>query len=235
MTFEHPSPPPHADSTQLANYHAAREQSQRQAEQRIRESSATINDDPQTSSLSEDLAALAAVAIDQAISTSPQRSAHACRAGCGWCCHQPVYLTTPESIAIVSHLLAAWPADRVELLRARLKDKIMRRLALGGNRAVLHHGLACAFLNDDNSCTIHAARPLACRGYLSTSATACAERFIDPNAPPPPIDPQAHFSTCGVIHGLQTALHEAGLSADLRELHRAVLELLPPAVHQSSP
>jgi Putative zinc- or iron-chelating domain len=235
MAFEYPSPPPQADPTQLANYHAAREQSQRQTEQRIHENSAQINDDRQKSSLGEGLAALAAHAIDDIISASPQRSQHACRAGCAWCCHQPVFLTTPESIAIVSHLLSSWPANRIELLRARLKEKILHRLALGGNRAVLKQGLACAFLNDDNSCAIHPARPLACRGYLSSSATACAERFVDPNAAPPPIDPHVHFSTCGVIHGLQIALHEADLNAGLRDLHRAVLELLPPALHHQSP
>jgi Fe-S-cluster containining protein len=181
--------------------------------------------------LGEELAAAAIAVLDRALADSPQRDAYACRAGCGWCCHQPVYVTSAEAIALVSHLLATWPREHLAALRPLLKERINQRIAMGGDRGVLLKGLPCAFLDEENACSVHAGRPLACRGHLSTSASACAERFADPGATPPPIDPHAHHAARGTIHGLDRALRGAGLSAGLRELHRAVLDLLPPDGH----
>ena len=208
-----------ADDPHLALYERSRAEADRAATERLRRDDGIR--------LGEDLAAAATAVLERAIAHSPRRDAYACRAGCGWCCHQPVYITSAEAIALVAHLLASWPRERIAALRPLLKERINQRIALGGNRGVLLTGLPCAFLDEDNACGVHPGRPLACRGHLSTSASACAERFATPSAPPPPIDPHAHHAARGVIHGLDSALQAAGLSAGLRELHRAVLDLLP--------
>jgi hypothetical protein len=216
MPTDRPTSPPDDPA-----YEESRERAQRSAQQRLA--------DGGEMRLGEDLTAAAIAVLDEAIARSPHRASHACRAGCGWCCHQPVYITTPEAITAVAHLVATWPAERITGLRSLLKQRINQRIAMGGNRAVLAKGLDCAFLDDDNACAIHPARPLACRGHLSSSAEACATRFADPGAAPPPIDAHAHHAARGVIHGLDAALRTAGLASGLRELHRAILELLPPA------
>lgn len=216
-----------ADDPHLALYERSRDEAARAATARLQRGDAAR--------LGEDLAAAATEVLERAISDSPRRDAYDCRAGCGWCCHQPVYVTSAEAIALVSHLLATWPRARIATLRPLLKERINQRIALGGNRGVLLKGLPCAFLDEENSCSVHPGRPLACRGHLSTSANACAERFADATAPPPPIDPHAHHAARGAIHGLDSALRAAGLSAGLRELHRAVLDLLPPDAPVAAP
>lgn len=216
-----------SDPVQLALYERCRDEASQVADARLKR-----GDDAR---LGEDLADSATVVLERAIADSPHRDAYACRAGCGWCCHQPVYVTTAEAIALVAHLLATWSRERLAALRPVLKERINQRIALGGNRGVLLKGLPCAFLDDDNACGVHPGRPLACRGHLSTSASACAERFADPTAPPPPIDPHAHHAARGTIHGLDSALRTAGLSAGLRELHRAVLDLLPSEIPSAPP
>lgn len=212
-------PPGTTGDPHLALYERSRDDTQQAATARLRQG--------EDARLGEDLAAVAVTVLDRAVAESPRRAVHACRAGCGWCCHQPVYVTSAEAIALVSHLLMTWSRERLTALRRLLKERINERIALGGNRGALLKGLPCAFLDEENSCGVHPGRPLACRGHLSTSASACAERFADPGAPPPPIDPHAHHAARGAIHGLDQALRAAGLSAGLRELHRAVLDLLP--------
>lgn len=114
-----------------------------------------------------------------------------CRAGCGACCRQLVPIAPTEARGI-AELVEALPPERREAVRARF-DQIAARLAEAGLReelsvperidedgrrriALKYFGLkeACPFLVDE-SCSIHAERPLACREYLVTSpAEACA-------------------------------------------------------------
>jgi hypothetical protein len=95
-------------------------------------------------------------------------------------------------------------------------------MALGSDLAVIRQGMSCAFLSDDNACTVHASRPLACRGHLSASSSACADHYIDITNDPPPIDAFAHDAAKGTIHGIRAAMHQE----PLQELHTAILTLL---------
>lgn len=144
--------------------------------------------------------------VDSAVAaTAAQAQAQgrpvSCAKGCAACCKaQPVPVTPPEAMAIAS-LVAAQPAPRRRELRARFADR-ERRLAEAGLRdiflretpvadaaaaraaALAYHrlGLACPFLEDD-SCSIHAQRPLACRLYLvSSPASMCADPLHQPVA-----------------------------------------------------
>jgi Fe-S-cluster containining protein len=115
-----------------------------------------------------------------------KRAGHAisCQKGCGACCRQLVPLSESEARA-VARLVEALPAPRRAEVRARFAAA-GRRLAAAGLAEQLRHpgpatrealrplGLACPFLEDE-SCSIHPDRPLACREYLVTSsAEACA-------------------------------------------------------------
>lgn len=108
-----------------------------------------------------------------------------CRAGCGACCRQLVPIAAAEAHAL-RELVDTLPAERQARVRQRF-DAALRRLgdaalfdrldaaaaaSTGEWRAAVEAyfslGIACPFLEDE-SCSIHAARPVACREYLVTS------------------------------------------------------------------
>jgi Fe-S-cluster containining protein len=119
-----------------------------------------------------------------------------CRKGCGACCRQLVPLSESEARAL-AQLVDALPEPRRSHVRARFAEA-RRRLDAAGlgeqlrqpgaiEPSALHSlglayfqlGLACPFLEDE-SCSIHRDRPLACREYLVTSpAENCARPSAD--------------------------------------------------------
>jgi Fe-S-cluster containining protein len=106
-----------------------------------------------------------------------------CRAGCGACCRQVVPLGETEAYH-VRDLVEALPeprrqevrdrfaAGRQRLAEAGLLDtfrnatEIVDRAAAG--QAYFQLGIACPFLVEE-SCSIHADRPLSCREFLVTT------------------------------------------------------------------
>jgi Fe-S-cluster containining protein len=116
-----------------------------------------------------------------------------CGPGCGACCRQPVPIAVSEAHRLVA-LIRAWPAPRRRAVEARF-DAARERLDAAGlleplralgdlegvdarqalGRAYFDLGIDCPFLEDE-SCSIHAERPIACREYLVTSEPArCAD------------------------------------------------------------
>jgi len=117
-----------------------------------------------------------------------------CKAGCGACCRQMVPLSIFEAEALADWIQSLPEAYRQEL--ERRFDEALRRLAAAGliDRMVneewlamtasardlalqyLYQRVACPFLENE-SCSIHPIRPLACREYLVTSPP---EHCFDP-------------------------------------------------------
>lgn len=185
-----------------------------------------LADEP-SSSLAHDLVLEAIRRVEQVIAANPDPVRHACKRGCGWCCHQPVFLTAPEAVVVIAHLRATRTNEQLAGLRAELAARLAERRTQIEDRRLLTAGTPCIFLDEDNACTIHDARPLICRGFLSSSAEACAERYIDPaTAPPPPIDVHAYTATRGVLHGLSAALTGAGMAGGMGELDGLLGQLL---------
>ena len=119
-----------------------------------------------------------------------------CRAGCGACCRQMVPLAPAEALAL-AQLVAAMPAQprrkvlqrfaagHAKLKKARVLAPLRRRHALPADAlqaldaAYFAAHVACPFLQEE-SCSIHPERPLACREYLVTSPAAhCAHPTAD--------------------------------------------------------
>jgi Fe-S-cluster containining protein len=106
-----------------------------------------------------------------------------CRAGCGACCRQPVPVSESEARAL-KRLVDAMPEPRQTQVRERFAAAVQRLAEAGlmeriqraspgtdAQEAALEYfrlGLACPFLEDE-SCSIHPDRPVACREYLVTS------------------------------------------------------------------
>jgi Fe-S-cluster containining protein len=119
-----------------------------------------------------------------------------CRKGCGACCRQLVPIAEVEARHL-RDLVDGLPEPRRTQVRARfaearrrleeagLLDKLLRReqWAEGERQEVgleyFRQGVACPFLEDE-SCSIHTDRPVACREYLVTSpAGHCARPSAD--------------------------------------------------------
>ena len=108
-----------------------------------------------------------------------------CRAGCGACCRQLVPISETEARALAELVSRASPARRAAL-RARFAEAKKRLEELGLwqrlselrglsreeilrlGEDVFWAGIACPFLEEE-ACSIHPDRPLACREFLVTS------------------------------------------------------------------
>lgn len=125
-------------------------------------------------------------------SAEEEGRAVSCRKGCGACCRQLVPLAEMEAHQI-REVLENLPEPRRTEVRARF-DAAYRKLSATGLLEKLEHperfslgemqefgmeyfrqGIACPFLEEE-SCSIHPDRPIACREYLVTSpAEHCAQ------------------------------------------------------------
>lgn len=119
-----------------------------------------------------------------------------CAKGCGACCRQLVPISNMESREL-ARLVDEFPAARREAVKARfaagleqlqsngIAEKLRRRedLPMDAWREIgmqyFQQGVPCPFLEEE-SCSIHPDRPLACREYLVTSPAAnCARPTAD--------------------------------------------------------
>jgi Fe-S-cluster containining protein len=132
------------------------------------------------------------VVIGVAVRSAERRGeAVSCRKGCGACCRQLVPVSESEA-RLLARLVEAMPEPRRSAVRARFADAVrvlgeaglldkLRDPGADSGRdlrpvglAYFRLGVACPFLEEE-SCSIHPDRPLACREYLVTSpAEECA-------------------------------------------------------------
>ncbi len=114
-----------------------------------------------------------------------------CAKGCGACCRQLVPVSPAEArrladlvdslpVARRTEVLRRFEEARARLREAGLLDRLERTSEVkegegrGLGLAYFGLGIACPFLEDE-ACSIHPDRPLACREYLVTSSPArCA-------------------------------------------------------------
>ncbi len=147
------------------------------------------------------LASLSAEAAADAAAREGKRIS--CAKGCGACCRQLVAISLVEARAL-ARLVAEMPAPRRNEIRRRFAHALRRieesgvltrniaadesapetplALSPAQKRAAAWFALrvACPFLEDE-SCSIHEARPLVCREYQVTSpSAACARLYREP-------------------------------------------------------
>jgi Fe-S-cluster containining protein len=130
--------------------------------------------------------------VDAGVNAAAAQGEHvSCRKGCGACCRQLVPISEIEARQL-RDLVAELPEPRRSQVLARFHEA-RKRLAQAGLLERLEHperfadeqlrslgleyfrlAIACPFLEEE-SCSIHPDRPLACREYLVTSpAEHCA-------------------------------------------------------------
>ncbi|MGK2927539.1 MAG: YkgJ family cysteine cluster protein [Lysobacterales bacterium] len=109
-----------------------------------------------------------------------------CRKGCGACCRQLVPVT-PAEARLLAHIVSGLPDAAQAVIRERFRQTVQSLQDAGlEERAMNYHklpspevralvfeyfqlGITCPFLEEE-SCSIHPLRPLACREYLVVSS-----------------------------------------------------------------
>ncbi|MCA9636462.1 MAG: YkgJ family cysteine cluster protein [Myxococcales bacterium] len=127
------------------------------------------------------LAGDAAALLDARGAASAGAAARACGPGCAFCCHLPVTLSVPEGLRILAHI------DSLDVdARERAVAAVFAvAAAVSGDSEELLFLVRrpCAFLGEDQRCTIYEVRPIACRGHASMSRQACADAHAAPEDP----------------------------------------------------
>ena len=159
-----------------------------------------------------------------ALDLEPLLARIACAAGCSWCCHQVVGVTTAE-LALLGDVIAAMPAGRQALIQTRAA------LAMARGRG-LDQGpwwaarIRCPLLEDDGLCGVHADRPLPCRGFNSADADLCRRSYLGEKLRAPVLAAQ-HGIWGHAQAGLIQALTEAGIAAGPVALAEGVEAMRP--------
>ncbi len=142
----------------------------------------------------------------------------ACREGCPWCCYGTrVDVLAPEALLIAAELLKAGTDPTVIRENARRVEHLSRE-----DRH--RQRIACPLLDEDRGrCSVHALRPLACRGHGSLGARDC-QNALDHSEEDRPIPKHVPLLLVhsAVSAGLRLALRQAGLDARVFELASAL-------------
>ena len=102
----------------------------------------------------------------------------ACKKGCHWCCHQPVFALSYELDYLSDFVDENFSAPLRKEISARAIEKHKKLENLKGD-ALLNSKLPCPLL-ENGSCMTYAARPVACRIYLSTQLDSCLNFYNEP-------------------------------------------------------
>jgi Fe-S-cluster containining protein len=103
----------------------------------------------------------------------------ACQKGCEWCCHQPVFALDYELDYLREFLQknADKTTQKEIAARARKKNNKLSNLQ---DDELLNSKYPCPLLKN-GCCLTYAARPMACRIYLSSNLKTCLHFFQSPD------------------------------------------------------
>ena len=102
----------------------------------------------------------------------------ACFKGCQWCCHQAVFANSYELHFLSEKMKVFFNSEKlVDIIsKTEAKHKITSKLP---EDEILKYKAPCPLLKD-GACSVYAARPMACRIYLSTKLETCLDFFHHP-------------------------------------------------------
>jgi len=102
----------------------------------------------------------------------------ACFKGCHWCCHQAVFANSYELHFLSEKIKENFSSEELADVIAKTDAKRAITSELSEDE-VLRFKAPCPLLRD-GSCSAYAARPMACRIYLSTKLDTCLEFYRHP-------------------------------------------------------
>jgi len=134
----------------------------------------------------------------------------ACRAGCSWCCTTTLVATSaPEILRIADALRQRMAPPELARLIERLNHRANRIAEMPEERRP-HARIPCALLID-HRCSVYEVRPLACKGWTSSSAEACEASYRSGWERPIPNGARRLGISVSVRQGVRQALDQGGL------------------------
>ena len=101
-----------------------------------------------------------------------------CFKGCHWCCHQAVFANSYELHFLSEKIKKDFnPEDLTDVI-TKTDAKYLATLNLSDDD-ILKYKAPCPLLQE-GACSAYAARPMACRIYLSTKLQTCLEFYHHP-------------------------------------------------------
>lgn len=107
-----------------------------------------------------------------------QNTEVACSKGCHWCCHQAVFANSYEIHYLSEKIKSDFTPEELLSVAAMAEEKFAITSNLSDSE-VLTYKAPCPLLKE-GACSVYAARPMACRIYLSTKIKTCLEFFHHP-------------------------------------------------------
>jgi len=111
--------------------------------------------------------------MDEIIVEVSKQANATCKKGCAFCCELLTLITLPEALLIAEHMLTDtdWRATLPKLAKAAKDNSFvgLTRVSYGERR------IRCAFLGEDNLCTIYEQRPVCCRAHVVISDPSLCE------------------------------------------------------------
>jgi Fe-S-cluster containining protein len=164
--------------------------------------------------------------FDRAEAAAPAaaRGAIACRAGCGACCHVLVGVQAHEVLIVAEHIQTHFsPAELDEVIaRTAAQVAAFKGLAYRERWALQR---PCALLDED-SCSVHEARPEACRAHHSSDVEACHANYDAAEEKYDATIPGLHGRMFAVMLAIDQAAVEAGLDGRAYDFGSALHEAL---------
>lgn len=103
----------------------------------------------------------------------------ACHKGCEWCCHQAVFANSYELHYLSEKIKNLLSKEDFEQILKKAENKRAITSALN-EKEILKYKSPCPLLQG-GSCSMYAARPMACRIYLSYKLATCLEFYHHPD------------------------------------------------------
>jgi len=102
----------------------------------------------------------------------------ACKKGCEWCCHQPVFALDYELDFLSSFVNKHLSLEEQNEIKKKAKEKNLKFKKLGKDN-LLNAKHPCSLLKN-GICLAYETRPMACRIYLSSNLETCLKFFNTP-------------------------------------------------------
>jgi Fe-S-cluster containining protein len=144
----------------------------------------------------------------------------ACSEGCSHCCCKPgVLVSVPELHRILDYVDRHYDEDERQALATRA-DNYMKALDGQSPHAATDVVVPCPLLTHER-CAVYELRPLTCRGYNSTDATACLKARTNQDVLVPIVAVVKDVAD-GATVGAATSLRRTDLNAAMVDLGTAL-------------
>jgi len=102
----------------------------------------------------------------------------ACFKGCHWCCHQAVFANSYELHYLSEQIKKDFTSEELARVTTKTEAKYLITSELS-DEDILKYKAPCPLLKN-GACSAYAARPMACRIYLSIKLETCLEFYKHP-------------------------------------------------------